>query len=279
MSQLCKYIFWTGVLCISHNLYSQSGYYKNGAGGFGRADASVTDSDSWSLFNNVGSLADSPHNKSVSFSYRNFYAIQGLYSASSAVNYPIGPVNMAMGVFRYGDDLFSEQFILFGAGHKIRHTSIGLSVHYFQFHGEQIGRGEALAFSFGGLTRLNSELAIGAYIFNLNQAKISRITGEKIPTVMNLGIEYKTRSGIKANIEAEKEIDEKVNIRSGLEYGYRQKFFIRTGITTYPFTSSYGIGLNSGRFLINYGVRRSGKLGISHMISVEFLLKNKKHYE
>ncbi|MFC2125578.1 hypothetical protein ACFLU5_12275 [Bacteroidota bacterium] len=273
MYQLYNYVLWAICLCVSNYLYSQTGHYKNGAGAFAKADASVTDSDSWSLFNNVGALANREQEISVIFSYRNFHSIQNLYSTAAGMNCPVGSFNAALGFFRFGNDLFNEQSIIFGTGHKIGHTSIGISLHYIQFQGEQIGRGECLAISFGGLTRINQELTLGAYIFNLNQVKISRITGEKLPTVMNLGIEYKT-GNLRANLETEKEIDFKVTIRSGIEYAFKQRFFIRTGIITNPFSSSYGLGLLSGRFIIDYGLRRSGTLGMSHMMTVVFRIKS-----
>ena len=274
MFQLCKYLVLAISLFMPNYLYPQAGHYKNGAATFAKADASVTDADSWSLFNNVGALADREQNLSVQFSSRNYHSIPNMYSASAGMNCPLGTFNTALGFFRFGNYLFNEQSIIFGAGHKIGHTSIGASLHYIQFRGEQIGKGECLAISFGGLTRINQELTLGAYIFNLNQAKLSRITGEKLPTILNLGVEYKTSSGFKVNLEAEKEIDFQMSIRSGIEYAFKQRFYIRSGIITRPFSSSYGIGMLTGRFIIDYGLRRSGILGISHMVSVVFRIKS-----
>ena len=274
MSQRCSYLVLAISLFISNSLYSQAGHYKNGACAFSKGDASVTDSDSWSLFNNIGALADRDQNIDVLFSSRNFHSIRNLYSITAGMNYPVGPINAALGVFRFGNDLFNEQSIVFGIGHKIGHTGIGVSIRYIQFRGEQLGKGESLAISFGGLTRINKELTFGGYIFNLNQAKISRITGEKMPTVMNLGLEYKTSTGFKISLETEKEIDNKIIIRSGIEYAYKHRFFIRSGINISPFSSSYGIGLLTGKFTIDYGLRSSGILGMSHMMSVVFRIKS-----
>ena len=115
--------------------------------------------------------------------------------ATAGFNYPVATFNTALGFFRFGNDLFNEQSVVFGMGHKIGHTGIGASLQYIQFRGEQIGKGECLVISFGGLSRISQELTLGAYIFNLNQAKLSRITGEKFPTILNMGVEYKTNNG------------------------------------------------------------------------------------
>ena len=200
MYQLSVIFLWALSFCFYIGSYAQAGHYKNGANAFARADASVTDSDSWSLFNNVGALADREQDISVNFSYHNFHSILDLYSTAAGINCPLGSFNSSLGFFRFGNEIFNEQSIILGTGHKIKHTSLGISLQYIQIRGEQIGRNDCLAISFGGLTRITPELSIGAYVFNLNQAKISRISREKLPTVMNLGVKYET-ANFKINLE------------------------------------------------------------------------------
>ena len=272
MNQLSRILLWAFCLCIPIDIFAQSGHYKNGADAFGRADASVTDSDSWSLYNNVGALSDHEQDISVTFAYRNFHSILDLYSTAAGLNCPLGPFNTSLGFFRFGNEVFNEQSIILGIGHKIRHTSLGISLHYVQIRGEQIGKSEALAISFGGLTKISRELSVGGYVFNLNQTKISRISGEKLPTVMTMGVKYEV-ANFKVNLEAGKELDYNITFRSGVEYSIKKKMSIRTGIITVPFSSSYGLGFHTGKFIIDYGLRRSGILGISHMISVVFKVK------
>ena len=96
---------------------------------------------------------------------------------------------------------------------------------------------------------------------------------------MNLGIAYWMSSGFKLVLEGEKEIDYQVSVRAGLEYSYKNKFFIRSGVKTQPFASSYGFGLKSGRFTIDYGLQNNNRLGISHQASVVFNLKSNNNAE
>lgn len=241
------------------------------------ADVSVTDMNPCCIFNNIGGLAGNTSRMSVFFTYQNYVSLPGLHKVTAGFHGSIGPIHLGAGLFRFGEEIFNEQMLIVGAGHKIRHTSLGISLQYHQFHMEQYGNIGTVSISFGGITKINDNLLLGAFIFNASQASLSENTGEKIPTVMNLGLSYTMKTGFRFCIESEKEIDYPVSIRSGLEYNYRKKFFIRSGIKIQPFASCYGIGFHSRRFIIDYGLQNNRQLGISQQVSLVFFIKSIRH--
>jgi hypothetical protein len=248
--------------------------FPSGARSGGLGNASVTIGDSYSIFNNVGGLAEA-QGINIVFANENRTRMEGLGTVGAAITAPIAFGVGGISVSRFGDDLYNQQVIGAGFSNKIGIVSLGGKINYLQYNLEGFGRRAVMALEFGGVAKLSPQLIFGAHVFNLNQAKVSRFEKEYLPTLLKAGLAYRPTKELSINIESEKDVDQKANFKAGLEYEIVKTVFVRTGLNSYPFSSHYGIGLNPGRFVLDYALTSNIFFGMAHQFSLQFQFHKK----
>jgi hypothetical protein len=245
-----------------------------GARALGVANASVTLADGWSLFNNPGGIAGIKQTYVV-FAYDNRYGMPGMQSIATGLIYPSAYGSFGFSIHRFGDDLYSEHLLGVAYSHKISRVQLGIKANYVQIHAENLGSRGRLALEFGGIAEILPQLSFGAHIYNFNQAKLAEYQDERIPTIMKAGISYKPFPKLLMVIETEKDVDFKANIKTGLEYEIVKNLQLRTGISSNPAVTHFGIGFKPRNFQFDYALRTHPNLGISHHISLAFRFEKK----
>lgn len=264
--------YFVSILCLLNAttaLVGQTGTAQVGARGAGMAYTTSTLSDSWALFNNPGGLGDL-HETTALFAFENRYSIEGLNiaAAGALTTLPLGSIGFSL--LRFGDELYSEQTASVSYGNKFGIASLGISVNYLQYHIEGFGDHGTITLDFGGIAQVTEFLYFGAYIRNINQAKVAVLHDERAPTILNAGLSYRPGKKIMLNIEAEKDIDYEASFRSGLEYKFYKKFSARTGIRTNPFTNYFGLGFSTLRLHIAYALTHDALLGNCHQAAISY---------
>jgi len=257
---------------IALSAKSQNGDYAVGARSDAQAGASVTLEDEWALFNNIGALSYVEEYNAFA-TYQNRYGLSELSVMAFGMAVPIFNGTAGFGFFRFGDDLLNEQRFNLGFSNRFGIVSLGLNIGFYQLNIEGSGTQNALLFDFGGHAKLTEHLFFGAHISNLNQAELSAFTGEKIATIMKTGISYRPSTELKINVEVQKEVEQDAQLKLGLEYALIERVFLRTGIRTKPFESSFGAGFHTGKFKIDYAFINNPDIGDVHELSVSYQLK------
>lgn len=262
--------FLFGILsCLQLTLAAQNGKFNLGARHSGLAGSSVTIGDQYSLFNNVGGLAlVTTH--SVFGGYQNRFGIREFQVVGAGAIYHSDIGNAGVGFYKFGDDLFSQQRLHLAIGNKLQMISLGLGADLIQYNVAGVGTKQAFAIQFGGIAEITSKFHFGAHIFNLNQVNLVESAGERIPTVMKAGFSYRPNEELMINVEVEKDLDFEEIIKAGLEYQVIEKVFLRTGISTDPFISAYGIGFHPKKLLFDYSYSNDSNLGNIHEVSIAF---------
>jgi hypothetical protein len=237
----------------------------------GFANAAV--SDEWSAYHNIGSLGAPGLKPAAAVSYRSLYAIEGLGKIAAVAVWPLGKFSGTLNFFRFGDNSFNESRAGFGLGHRIGFACLGLQINFHQLMIENFGSRGIFYFDAGGLVELFKEFHVGAYIQNINQARSSRITGDKFPVMMGIGVSYRPGGDVMLNAEAEKRHDGFTEVRAGMEFSIKDKLFLRTGIILEPARNFFGLGIRPLRFKIDYAMATQAHLGMSHEISICYLVK------
>lgn len=251
----------------------QNGNYSMGARSAAIGGASITLGDEWSVFNNIGGLAQFKE-KSIFTSFKNKYAIAEFTSLALGATYPLAGGTAGLGVFRFGDDLYNEQRLNLGFSNQFGIVSLGLNVSYYQLNIESAGSRKTLMIDFGGRAELTKQLYFGAHVSNLNQAKLSTVTDERIPTIMKTGFSYRPSNELMINAEVEKEVDQDAVLRLGLEYQILHNLSLRTGFRNQPFESSFGLGFYPGKLKADYSYNNNPDLGGIHEISLSYLFSD-----
>ena len=248
---------------------AQNGIVEVGARPASMAYTLATLHDEWSVFNNPGALGKQESVMTL-FSYENRYGIEGLNNISAGILAPLPHGVASLGVFRFGDDLYNEQNIALGYGNTFGIASLGVRVNYRQYTLEGFGNRGIITLDFGGIAKISEELHFGAFIRNINQAQLSDLQNERVPTVLNAGCSYQPAEKIVLNAEVEKDIDLEASFKSGMEYNFLPKFSARTGIRTKPFTNYYGMGFKTWKITIDYALTMVQVLGSRHQVSLAY---------
>lgn len=267
-----KKLALAGLLYLSfqYAALAQNGDYGMGARSAAIGGASVTIGDEWSLFNNIGGLANFEE-KSIFTSFKNKYGISEFTSLALGGTYPMLGGTAGLGMFRFGDDLYNEQRVNLGFSNQLGIVSLGLNISYYQLNIEGAGSRKAMMIDFGGRAQLTEQLYFGAHVSNLNQAKLSTVTDERIPTVMKTGLSYRPSQDLMLNAEVEKVVDEDATFKLGLEYEIIENLRLRTGFRTKPFESTFGLGFYPGKFKADYSYNNNPDLGGIHEISLGYI--------
>ncbi|MEM7297940.1 MAG: hypothetical protein AAF391_06705, partial [Bacteroidota bacterium] len=93
------------------------------------------------------------------------------------------------------------------------------------------------------------------------------------PPVMKGGFSYRPTEELMLNVEVEKDLDFDEVFKAGLEYQIIKKVFIRTGISTEPFLSAFGVGFHPKNLKFDYAFSNDSRLGNVHELSVSYSLK------
>ena len=249
--------------------YGQSCSYSLGARSSSIGGASVTLSDEYSLFNNVGALGAVEHH-AVFAAYQNRYGIPEFQVIGGGALYSHQLGTFGIGYYKFGDDVFSEQKVHLAIGNQIQMISLGLAIDVLQYRMESIGTRQALVVEFGGLAEITPQLSFGAHLFNVTQAELGDDQNVPLPTVMKAGLAYCPSQELMMTIEVEKDLDFDEVIRSGLEYKVVEDIYLRTGVSTRPFVGAFGLGFHPKRLKVNYAFQNDSDLGNMHELAVAY---------
>lgn len=254
-------------------LPAQSSSTLLGARAAGMGYASATMQDEWAIFNNVAGLANVDE-RIVATAYELRPALPGANRAGVLAAMPFSFGVTGLGVFRFGSELYSEQIISLAFAHQIGKTSLGGCLNYIQYKAEGFGTHSALGLNVGGITRLTSQLSIGAWIQNLNQPKVNFSEKEQAPVKLTAALSFKATEKFTVVTEVEKDVIYTPIWKTGMEYVIHQKFFARVGFNVNPNAMFLGIGFQSWRIKIDYACQSLTQLGASHQASATYRLSD-----
>jgi hypothetical protein len=258
------------LFCLPMPTWAQARLLGAGARAAGLANATVTTGDAWAVFNNVGALAWQ-REAALLFAYENRFSVAGLHTVQAAAVQPFrwggtGGVSL----YRFGDALFSETMASVALGHHIGNYAVGLRINYVQLSLQGLGTRGRLALEFGGSAQLTPKLWLGAHIYNFNQARLADFQDERLPTLMKAGLSYRPEAKLVLNAEVAQDLGFPAQVRGGAEYQLLAKLAVRTGISSQPFTQSFGVGFGLWAWQVDYALVTHPQLQPSHHLSLAY---------
>jgi hypothetical protein len=230
--------------------------------------------DEWSLFNNVAGLAEQ-EKATASFSYDVQPGFPSFNKMAGAFAMPIKTGVAGLGLFRFGDDLYSEQLISLGFSNTLGLASLGIKANYIQYRASGFGTKGVFSISFGGIAKLAEKIFIGAYVTNINQPDISKTEKEKLPTNLVLGIGVQITAQTFFATELEKDLNNPVRWKSAIEYKPFKRFVVRTGFSANPTSLFFGFGFRPNRFSVDYAYQHQFVIGSRHQATIGYSLRKR----
>lgn len=179
---------------------------------------------------------------------------------------------------QFGYTNYNQLKVGLAYGRKIaENVSAGLQLNYNSLRlGDVYGSKNSFTAEFGVNARLIEKLTFGAHVYNVSRTLLTKENNEFIPTTLRLGLEYKFSKAVFALIESESTISQKTNIKFGLEYNLKQKFYLRAGLNTNPFLTSFGFGYNYKMAYIDVAAAYHQVLGFTPALSFHLKFGGKK---
>ena len=267
MRWLAKTLFF---LLISSSGFAQLATVPPvGPKALGMGGITSLNADHWGVLNNPGGIA-SAESISAFVSYRTIFDFAPFNTVSAGVVIPTDIGRAGVGVYRFGDDLFNTQMLSFSIARKIGIMQLGVKASYLQVNIEGFGSRGVFVSDIGGIAELTPELTFGAHIYNFSQSALSTESGERVPTIIRLGLAYQPSDELSLMIEGEKDVDLDPDIKVGLQYRLIEELYLRTGFSGLSNTHSFGGALTLKKFVIDYGVRIDRDLGSTHNFGISF---------
>lgn len=251
---------------------AQSAPSQMGAGAHGMGNASACLTGAWAMTQNIAGLA-SVKQPVAAFSCHAVPSFEPFNRLSAVLVTPIRSGAAGLSAFRFGDDLYNEHILSLGAAHTFGLASLGLKLNYIQYRAQGLETRTALSVSFGGIAQLTPKLLFGAHIVNINQPVIHTDTGERIPTSLYAGLAFKPSDKLILSTEIEKDLQHPATVKSGMEYRFYNKLFLRTGVNLHPEAGFFGLGFQMRKLQLDYALQLSHAAGFSHQASVLYKLK------
>jgi hypothetical protein len=233
--------------------------------------ASINQADLWSVENNMGAIAF--YNKtSVGAYYSNSFLVKELALKSVAATYALKNSGFGLSLSQFGYSQYQENKIGLSYGIKLSEKfGVGAQLNYFNLKiGEGYGSTGILSAKVGVYTKINDELSLAATISNPTRAKLNDYKDERLPTEIQIGLNYEFSKKLNTSIQVSKDLEFDPSIHIGLEYQVIEILYLRAGIANKPAESSFGFGLFFKDFQMDFASCFDSNLGFSPKISLSY---------
>ena len=262
----------TAILLTAVSLLRAQEFKKN-AYGEALSDAMSCQTGIYAVGYNPAGIETTTFEASVSYFDR--YQVKEISQKSAAIIFPALNGCFSADFNYHGFKLFNQ--ILSGLGYQMKLSDkirAGVKVNY---HGLNIGSSSekytAVSGEIGVILSPIKHLELASYIKNPTNSQFSG-SDTIIPLTMVCGIRYMFYEKNFAALEVEKQsLYDEITVRCSVSGVLSEKFEVRGGLETFPFTVSMGVGFNFERLKIEAAVKRNEFLGYRPSISLAFQAK------
>jgi hypothetical protein len=256
---------------------SAIGNQNSGARSLGLGNANVTLHDLWSANNNQAGLAY-VKNFDIGIAYESRFGLSELGLKTLNMALPVKWGTFGLTVQQFGFTDYNENKFGLAYGMNVsKKITLGVQLDYFlvSVAEEQTQNKTGFTAEIGLQAELTDKLTLGFHIFNVPNSALSGDFEEKMPMILNLGLNYKFSKKVFAVIDIEKNIDLDPNLKVGIEYHPVEALYFRGGINTYDFHFTGGVGAKLKNFNFDLGFSHQTYLGYISQVSLHYSFNKK----
>lgn len=215
-----------------------------GARSASMGNSSIALTDIWAAFNNQAALTGIASPTAGLF-IENRFMLKELGYMAAAYAYPYKSGIIAANFSQFGFEAWKENKVALSYTNSLYdHLALGVQLDYIMIHrDENFGDLHYITFEFGILSKINKQVTLGAHFYNPLNREISKTTNERSPSVLRLGGAYNVTKEFLLTAEVEKDIQQKVGFKCGMEYKLIPALHVRAGICSNPSTFCFGVGI------------------------------------
>ena len=200
------------------------------------------------------------------------FMLQGLQHASMGFALPVQQGQAFGFTMQYfGNTDYSEIKIGAAYGRKLQENiSIGAQVDYIGVQIREGGSEGVVTFEGGVLARLTDNILLGVHVFSPVGVRFSN--DYRLPTIFRMSTQIEVSPTVSIFAGADKDIEEKENLKFGVEYNYLDKASFRIGTGTYPTAVSFGFGFKalSDAMIIDFAAQWNQLLGYTPALTLGY---------
>jgi hypothetical protein len=269
-NKICFLIF----SLLAFNYANSTENYPSGARALSLSNAFISISDTWSTFHNQAGLAGL-ENFSAGIFYESRFMVDELSQTAGSLVIPIKSGTFGVSFSQFGKGTYKEHKIgLAFAKSLTKKISAAIQLDYLSERFPENERAAGFAtFEAGIVYEATDELFLGAHIFNPIQGGIKTLEGvQKMPAVFRIGGHYQFPKMVLLIIETEKNFENPLLFKSGLEFSPVKNLALRFGVSGKPVAYTTGIGFQTGKITTDIGFGYHGNMGITPSVSIRFAL-------
>tara|TARA_B110000037_G_scaffold132781_1_gene150696 strand:+ start:929 stop:1768 length:840 start_codon:yes stop_codon:yes gene_type:complete len=158
-------------------------------------------------------------------------------------------------------------------------VSVGIKFDYLRLAIADNGSKNLFAFGVGLQYQPFKVFRIGASVYNPISMKLDAAYNEKVATTFTIGLAYLPSNKLSILVDAEKELDENIRLKAGIEYNPLKPLFLRIGAATNPTLITFGLGTEFKNFKLDASASWHLALGITPQISLVYTINKKETSE
>lgn len=224
---------------------------------------SVNHADVFSYTNNQASLAQMKNASAGVYGERRFLLDElSLCQLAVAVSTKSGNFGVNAGYFGFSD--YNESQIGLAYARKLgSKVDVGVQFNYNGIQISSYGNSSAINFEIGTVLHLTEKLHTGLHAYSPVGGTFGRNQEEKLASVYSVGLGYEASDNFFVSAEIEKEEDQQVNVKAGMQYKFLAQFMARIGIATNTSNLYAGVGLFLKFFRLDVVASYHPQLGVT----------------
>ncbi len=256
-------------ITLCFDLYAQESKPIIGAKNAALGGQSTTLKDVFAVFNNPAGIS-ALDGGNIGVYAENRFLIEDLNLFGVGLAFPTKSGTFGLGGSYFGNAAYSESFFTLAYSRLLSNSlSIAVDFDYINLSIEEFGSTSAFTFGLGFQYAPSKNIDIGAHIYNPIRVQLTADDKDNLPSIVKVGLAYHPEEeGFTIFGEVEKDIDREAVLKFGVDYELIEKLSLRAGISTNPAYSSFGLGLNLGKIVLDFANRFHPVLGYSPHISV-----------
>ena len=154
------------------------------------------------------------------------------------------------------------------------HIAAGIKLNYHYINlGNYYGNNSIISGDIGLIAELSSDLKFGASLKNPTLSKLADYEDERLPTLIQIGLDYLISDQLQTLIAIEKDIMYPASMKAAVIYKPIDNFILRGGVGTQPTTVAFGIGTSIKSLNIDIATQYHQILGFSPELSIHYSFK------
>lgn len=263
------------MLLLSFTVHSQM---LDFSGPVSMAMASIKsfDQSSWSSLNNIANLAN--HQKiSLSASYGRRFNMEELSSRAANAILPTKLGSFSGLILQSGYTKSNVSRYAFGYSRSFGNmVDAGLQFNFLTHQILASDRSDAFYSSLGVNMKMSQSTSLGVYIQNPEQNKISYANEEyELPTYFDIGLKWSAGSHFMFLLEFEKELNTSPVYKTAVQFNFKERLFIRSGVKSNPSEFTFGGGFCLASLIIDVGFSMHQQLGTTSSAGISYVINRK----